>query len=179
MNAIKFSELRLCSLNLLLVIFDPFNKAEHFSYTISSMLAKRLGARKVMALINRAAYVDLVQSNTIDIAISPQQATIGSLLAHVRKGDVVVVHSLRRGAAEAIEAIDMEEVLDAIIQSLLTKLSTLVKRETLTKLQTLTKLETLIKLEISPRIHFLNEIRCAFEFRISIDSKFCCHRSID
>ena len=72
---------------------------------ISSMLANRLGARKVMALINRAAYVDLVQSNTIDIAISPQQATIGSLLAHVRKGDVVVVHSLRRGAAEAIEAI--------------------------------------------------------------------------
>ena len=72
---------------------------------ISSMLAKRLGARKVMALINRASYVDLVQSNTIDIAISPQQATIGSLLAHVRKGDVVVVHALRRGAAEAIEAI--------------------------------------------------------------------------
>lgn len=72
---------------------------------ISSMLAKRLGARKVMALINRAAYVDLVQSNTIDIAISPQQATIGSLLAHVRKGDVVVVHALRRGSAEAIEAI--------------------------------------------------------------------------
>ncbi len=72
---------------------------------ISSMLAKRLGAYKVMALINRAAYVDLVQSNTIDIAISPQQATIGSLLAHVRRGDVVVVHALRRGAAESIEAI--------------------------------------------------------------------------
>lgn len=72
---------------------------------ISSMLAKRLGARKVMALINRAGYVDLVQSNVIDIAISPQQATIGTLLAHIRKGDVVAVHSLRRGAAEAIEAI--------------------------------------------------------------------------
>ncbi len=72
---------------------------------LSSMLAKRLGARKVMALINRAAYVDLVESGDIDIAISPQQATIGSLLAHVRRGDVVVVHSLRRGAAEAIEAI--------------------------------------------------------------------------
>lgn len=72
---------------------------------ISCMLAKRLGAHKVMALINRAAYVDLVQSDVIDIAISPQQATIGSLLAHIRKGDVVVVHSLRRGAAEAIEAI--------------------------------------------------------------------------
>ncbi|MDE0156008.1 MAG: Trk system potassium transporter TrkA [Gammaproteobacteria bacterium] len=72
---------------------------------ISCLLAKRLGARRVMALINRAAYVDLVQSDVIDIAISPQQATIGSLLAHTRKGDVVVVHSLRRGAAEAIEAI--------------------------------------------------------------------------
>ena len=72
---------------------------------ISSMLAKRLGARTVMALINRAAYVDLVQRDIIDIAISPQQATIGSLLAHVRRGDVVKVHSLRRGAAEAIEAI--------------------------------------------------------------------------
>jgi trk system potassium uptake protein TrkA len=46
-----------------------------------------------------------VQSQTIDIAISPQQATIGSLLTHVRRGDVVVVHSLRRGAAEAIEAV--------------------------------------------------------------------------
>ena len=72
---------------------------------LSAMLAKRLGARKVMSLINRAAYVDLVQSEAIDIAISPQQATIGSLLAHVRRGDVVVVHSLRRGAAEAIEAV--------------------------------------------------------------------------
>lgn len=73
---------------------------------LSSMLAKRMGARKVMALINRSAYVDLVHAGSnIDIAISPQQTTIGSLLAHVRRGDVVVVHSLRRGAAEAIEAI--------------------------------------------------------------------------
>jgi trk system potassium uptake protein TrkA len=72
---------------------------------LSAMLAKRLGARKVMALINRPAYVNLVQSGPIDIAISPQQATIGSLLKHVRRGDVVMVHSLRRGAAEAIEAV--------------------------------------------------------------------------
>ncbi len=72
---------------------------------LSALLAKRLGARKVMALINRTAYVDLVESSEIDIAISPQQATIGSLLAHVRRGDVVNVHSLRRGAAEAIEAV--------------------------------------------------------------------------
>jgi len=72
---------------------------------LSAMLAKRLGARKVMALINRHAYVDMVQSSSVDIAISPQQATIGSLLRHVRRGDVVMVHSLRHGAAEAIEAV--------------------------------------------------------------------------
>jgi trk system potassium uptake protein TrkA len=72
---------------------------------MSSLLAKRLGAKKVMALINNSAYVDLVQGGEIDIAISPQQATIGKLLALVRRGDVVNVHSLRRGAAEAMEAI--------------------------------------------------------------------------
>ncbi|MGW8248730.1 MAG: Trk system potassium transporter TrkA [Acidiferrobacterales bacterium] len=73
---------------------------------LSAMLAKRLGAHKVMSLINRGAYVDLTQNvGNIDIAISPQHATIGSLLAHVRRGDVVAVHSLRKGAAEAIEAV--------------------------------------------------------------------------
>jgi trk system potassium uptake protein TrkA len=72
---------------------------------MSSLLAKRMGARRVVALINRRSYVDLVQRAQIDIAISPAQATIGKLLAHVRRGDVVAVHSLRRGAAEALEAV--------------------------------------------------------------------------
>ncbi len=72
---------------------------------MSSLLAKRMGARRVVALINRRSYVDLLQSGQIDIAISPAQATIGTLLAHVRRGDVVAVHSLRRGAAEALEAV--------------------------------------------------------------------------
>ncbi len=72
---------------------------------LSAMLAKRLGAHKVMALINKPSYADLIESSSIDIAISPQTITIGSLLAHVRRGDVVRVHSLRRGAAEALEAI--------------------------------------------------------------------------
>ena len=72
---------------------------------MSSLLAKRMGAKRVVALINRRSYVDLVQRAQIDIAISPAQATIGKLLAHVRRGDVVAVHSLRRGAAEALEAV--------------------------------------------------------------------------
>ena len=59
----------------------------------------------MLALINRRIYVNLVQSDRIDIAISPAQISIGSLLARVRRGDVAVVHSLRRGAAEAIELV--------------------------------------------------------------------------
>ena len=60
---------------------------------LSAMLAKRLGAKKVMALINKPSYAELMESGSIDIAISPQTITIGSLLAHVRRGDVVRVHS--------------------------------------------------------------------------------------
>ena len=72
---------------------------------MSSLLAKRLGAKKVVTLISNQAYADLVQGTDIDIAISPQQITIGSILTELRQGDVVAVHSLRRGAAEAIEVI--------------------------------------------------------------------------
>jgi len=72
---------------------------------MAAMLAKRLGARRVMALINRRAYADMLQGSAIDIAISPAQTVIGELLTHVRRGDVVAVHSLRRGAAEALEGV--------------------------------------------------------------------------
>jgi trk system potassium uptake protein TrkA len=72
---------------------------------LSSMLAKSMGADKVIALINRPSYVDLVESGSIDIAVSPQQVTIGALLTHIRRGNMERVHSLRGGAAEAIEAV--------------------------------------------------------------------------
>jgi trk system potassium uptake protein TrkA len=85
-------------------VFVAVTNAEEANI-LSAMLAKRIGCRKVMALINRPAYAELMESDRVDIAISPQTITIGSLLAHVRRGDVVKVHSLRRGAAEAIEAI--------------------------------------------------------------------------
>ncbi|WP_225639276.1 Trk system potassium transporter TrkA [Candidatus Profftia sp. (ex Adelges kitamiensis)] len=73
---------------------------------MSAMLAKRLGAKKAMVLIQRNAYVDLVQDGSvIDIAISPQQVTISALLGHIRKAHVIKVSSLRRGMTEAIETI--------------------------------------------------------------------------
>ncbi len=71
---------------------------------MSALLAKRMGAHRVIALINRSAYVDLVQGGEIDVAISPAQATVGPLLSKIRRGDMVAVHSLRRGAAEVLEA---------------------------------------------------------------------------
>ncbi len=72
---------------------------------MAALLAKRMGAHRVIALINRAAYVDLVQGGQIDIAVSPAQATLGPLLSKIRRGDMAVVHSLRRGAAEALEVV--------------------------------------------------------------------------
>ncbi len=71
--------------------------------TLSATLAKRLGVRKSIAIVTSPRYVDLVQDTAIDIAVSPAQVTIGVLLTYIRRGDVEAVHSLRRGAAEAIE----------------------------------------------------------------------------
>ena len=72
---------------------------------LSGLLAKRLGARRAIVLINRRAYTELVQGTQIDVAISPQHAVIGELLAHVRRGDVEAVHSMRQGAAESMEIV--------------------------------------------------------------------------
>ena len=81
---------------------------------LSSMLAKKLGCKKAMALVNKASYSGLIETSSIDIAISPQQITIGSLLTHVREGDVVKVHSLKRGNAEALEAIAHENMSQVV-----------------------------------------------------------------
>ena len=72
---------------------------------LSAMLAKRLGCPRVLALINRPSYAELVEGGSIDIAVSPQQVTLSALLAHIREGAPARVYSLRRGAAEAIEAV--------------------------------------------------------------------------
>ena len=88
---------------------------------LSSMLAKKLGCKKAMALINKASYSGLIETGSIDIAISPQQITIGSLLTHVREGDVVKVHSLKRGNAEALEAIahkNMSQVVGKTVEEI-------------------------------------------------------------
>lgn len=73
---------------------------------IVSILAKRLGAHKTVALVKRNVYEDLAtQSEGVDLVISPDQITTSGILSHIRKGDTMMVHSLRRGKAEAIEVV--------------------------------------------------------------------------
>ena len=72
---------------------------------MSCLLAKRMGATRVLSLINRRTYADLMHGTQIDIALSPAQAMLGELLAYARRGDVQAVHSLRRGVAEALEIV--------------------------------------------------------------------------
>jgi trk system potassium uptake protein TrkA len=73
---------------------------------IVSILAKRLGAHKTVALVKRNVYKDLAtQSDGVDMVISPDQITTSGILSHIRKGDTMMVYSLRQGKAEAIEVI--------------------------------------------------------------------------
>ncbi len=85
-------------------VFAALTNSEEAN-VMSAMLAKRLGAKRVLSLVNRPAYGELMENRNIDLVISPPMITISALLAHVRRGDIVRVHSLRRGAAEAIEAV--------------------------------------------------------------------------
>ncbi|QKI88307.1 Trk system potassium transporter TrkA [Thiomicrorhabdus xiamenensis] len=72
---------------------------------ISGMLAKKLGVRRVIALVNNQSYVELIQLNGIDVAISADRITTSNLLHHTRQGDTVKAVTLRRGAAEAMEVV--------------------------------------------------------------------------
>ncbi|MDA3806595.1 MAG: Trk system potassium transporter TrkA [Thiomicrorhabdus sp.] len=72
---------------------------------ISGMLAKKLGVRRVIALVNNQSYVELIQLNSIDVAISADSITTSNLLHYMRQGDTVKAANLRRGAAEAMEVI--------------------------------------------------------------------------
>lgn len=72
---------------------------------ISAMIAKKLGARRTMAVISNPEYAELLDETGIDILISPHLSTISEVLRYVRRGATQAVHSLRRGVAEALEII--------------------------------------------------------------------------
>lgn len=71
---------------------------------LSCVMAKRLGCKANLALINNPSYHDLTKSVGIDAYVNPSAITISRILQHVRRGRVRAVHSIHRGAAEIIEA---------------------------------------------------------------------------
>ena len=70
---------------------------------LSAMLAKKLGSKTVLSIINKISYSDLVENQEIDITVSPEDLTMGALLTHIRKGSIVKAHSLMRGNLELLE----------------------------------------------------------------------------
>ena len=75
------------------------------SNIMASSLAKKLGAKKSIALVQREIFLDLIDETNIDIAVSPQQVTISALLSNIRHADVKNVYSLRSGSSEAMEIV--------------------------------------------------------------------------
>jgi trk system potassium uptake protein TrkA len=75
---------------------------------LSSLLAKRYGAKRAVTLINNSSYGPLVSSLGIDVVVSPRDVTVSTILQHVRRGRIRAVHSIREGLAEVIEAEALE-----------------------------------------------------------------------
>ncbi|WP_159951071.1 Trk system potassium transporter TrkA [Rhizobium sp. 18065] len=75
---------------------------------LSAAMAKRLGCKSGMALINSPSFHDLAASIGIDAYINPRAVTISRVLQHVRKGRILAVYAVQKGTAEVIEAEALE-----------------------------------------------------------------------
>ena len=67
---------------------------------LSSVIAKRLGCRSNLVLINNPTYHDFAKTLGIDAHVNPRSVTISKVLQHVRRGRIRAVHNIQRGAAE-------------------------------------------------------------------------------
>ena len=75
---------------------------------IAALLARRLGARKVVTLINRLNYLPLAHRLGVNTTVSPRVAAVDRILQFVRKGRVLSVSTFREEEAEAIELVATE-----------------------------------------------------------------------
>jgi trk system potassium uptake protein len=75
---------------------------------MAALLAKRHGCGRALTLVNNNAYMPLLSSLGIDVAINPRETTVSSVLRHVRRGRITSVHTLRDGEAEVFEAEALE-----------------------------------------------------------------------
>lgn len=71
---------------------------------LSSLLAKKFGCQRAVALVNNSSYEDLVASIGIDVLVSPRNITVSKILQYVRRGRIHSVHTLREDFGELIEA---------------------------------------------------------------------------
>jgi len=71
---------------------------------MASMLAKSLGAKKVIAIVNRNDYLPLANNLGIEAVLSPRLITAGSILKYVRSGNILSLTTVAEGKAEIMEA---------------------------------------------------------------------------
>ena len=75
---------------------------------LSSLLAKRLGAKRAITLVNSESYDPLVEDLGVDSVVNPRGSTVSTILQHIRRGRVRSVYSIHEGAGEFIEAEALE-----------------------------------------------------------------------
>lgn len=85
---------------------------------LCSMMAKKLGAKKTITIVNKEAYLDLVEGNDLDIIIFPVQITVSHILKYIRRGSVFNAHKVKKGAAEVIELSVDESIKNLIGKSI-------------------------------------------------------------
>ncbi len=71
---------------------------------LASLLAKKMGAKRTVTLVNNNNYIPMLENLGIDVLINPRETTVSSILRYIRRGKISAVHSLLDGAVEVVEA---------------------------------------------------------------------------
>ncbi|MFO1242315.1 MAG: Trk system potassium transporter TrkA [Rickettsiales bacterium] len=71
---------------------------------LSALLAKRLGCKSAVILVNNYSYMSMLGNLGIDVIVNPRETTVSSILQHVRRGNIRDVQAIEDGTAEIIEA---------------------------------------------------------------------------
>ena len=82
---------------------------------MSSLLAKKLGAKKVLSLMNKQSFLDLIHQGEVDITVIPNEITIGVVLKNITKAKIERAHTFKKGKSEALELIASQEITPKII----------------------------------------------------------------
>ena len=82
---------------------------------MSSLLAKKLGAKKALSLMNKQSFLDLIHQGEVDITVIPNEITIGVVLKNITKAKIERAHTFKKGKSEALELIASQEITPKII----------------------------------------------------------------